>query len=72
MNSNIIYRFVVNNTGIYEAVEQACPRNDPRRQNKPDGSWLPKVGQTYPNVISFWTSHGLQTYINSNLTETIL
>jgi len=54
---NRFYRFEVetNNSsvGIYEAVDRDCSRDDIRRQKKPDGSWLPKVGMDYPGAISF-------------------
>ena len=61
------YRFIVNGIGIYEAVENDCPRDDQRRMNKPDGSWLPKVGPKYPGAISFWTENGLKKYFDSGL-----
>lgn len=52
---------------MYEAVENDCPRDDPRRKNKPDGSWLPKAGLRYPQAISFWKEAGLKKYIESGL-----
>lgn len=61
------YRFVTNGVGIYEAVERDCPRNDSRRLNKPDGSWLPKRGVDYPGAVSFWTDFGLKKYFDSGL-----
>ena len=61
------YRFIVGNQGIYEVVEKSCPKNDPRRVNKPDGSWLPKVGMKYPGAISFWTEAGVKKYQQSGL-----
>jgi hypothetical protein len=46
------YRFLSGERGIYEAVDIDCPKDiDERRKNKPDGSWLPKVGQKYPGAI---------------------
>ena len=63
------YRFLVHGTGIYEAVEGECPRTDLRRSNKPDGSWLPRVGTKYPGAISFWTEFGLEKYLQSGLQE---
>jgi len=61
------YRFVVNDKGIYEAVECDCPKTDLRRKNKPDGSWLTKIGIKYPGAISFWTKPGLKKYLQSGL-----
>jgi hypothetical protein len=61
------YRIESNGKGIYEAVEKDCPRDDCRRQSKPDGSWLPKVGPQYPNAISFWSENGLKKYVLSGL-----
>jgi 8-oxo-dGTP diphosphatase len=63
------FRFVSGNLGIYEAVEHDCPRTDLRRQNKPDGSWLPRVGGQFPGAISFWTNFGLEKYLMSGLQE---
>lgn len=62
-----LYRFVCRNIGVYEAVDKYCPRDDERRRNKPDGSWLPKVGTKYPGAISYWTERGLKKYIESGL-----
>ena len=61
------YRFEVDEVGIYEAVERDCPRDDNRRNNKPDGSWLPKVGPQFPGAISYWTEYGLRKYLDSGL-----
>ena len=61
------YRFIVGDKGIYEAVDKDCPKSDERRKQKPDGSWLAKVGMNYPGAISFWTKKGLQKYISSGL-----
>lgn len=61
------YRVTVNNVGIYEGVDRDCPRDDIRRQNKPDGSWLPKVGAGYPGAVSYWTEFGWKTYNESGL-----
>lgn len=61
------YRFIVTGRGIYEAVDQDCPKGDLRRSNKPDGSWLPKEGPKYPGAISFWTGYGLKKYFDSGL-----
>ena len=55
---NEYYRFVIGEIGIYDKVEKDCPKNDLRRNNKPDGSWLPKVGIDYLGAISFWTNKG--------------
>jgi len=61
------YRFITNGRGIYEAVDQDCSKDDPRRLNKPDGSWLPKKGLDYPGAISFWTDFGVKKYFDSGL-----
>ena len=66
---NTFYRFLAAGVGIYEAVEKDCPRTDPRRQNKPDGSWLPRVGEGFPQAQSFWTEAGLKKYLDSGLQE---
>ncbi len=67
--SEKIYRFVCDGIGIYEAVDNHCPRDDRRREGKPDGSWLPKIGTEYPGAISFWTERGLDKYFSSGLQE---
>ena len=46
-----------------------CPRTDERRKHKPDGSWLPRVGESFPGAISFWTEYGLRQYFQSGLCE---
>lgn len=61
------YRVTVDDVGIYEAVDRDCPKNDPRRENKPDGSWLPKIGQDFPGAISYWTEFGWKKYQESGL-----
>jgi len=61
------YRFITNGVGIYEAIQSEVAMNDPRRLNKPDGSWLPKKGLDYPAAISFWTDYGLKKYSDSGL-----
>ena len=58
---------MVGTLGIYDAVERDCPRGDPRRFNKPDGSWLAKAGPKYPGAVSYWSEHGLRRYITSGL-----
>lgn len=63
------HRFLSGNLGIYEGVDRDCPRSDPRRRLKPDGSWLPKVGEKFPGAISFWTEFGLEKYLHSGLQE---
>lgn len=63
------YRFVSGNLGIYEAVDLDCPRGHARRKGKPDGSWLPKVGDSFPGAISFWTVFGLRKYLDSGLSK---
>ncbi len=67
--SEKVYRFLCNDIGIYEEVDKQCSRDDKRRNNKPDGSWLPKVGEKYPNSISFWKEAGLEKYSNSGLKD---
>lgn len=62
------YRIVVNDVGIYEAVEKLDPdKRSPLRENKPDGLWLKKVGKQYPGAVSFWSKAGLTRYIESGL-----
>ncbi len=61
------YRFITDGVGIYEAIQNEVAINDPRRLNKPDGSWLPKKGLDYPGAISFWTDYGLKKYSDSGL-----
>jgi 8-oxo-dGTP diphosphatase len=63
------FRFLAGTTGIYDAVDRDCPRTDLRRNLKPDGAWLPRVGEKYPGSISFWTEFGLEQYLNSGLQE---
>lgn len=63
------YRFHCDGIGIYEAVDRDCPRSDVRREIKPDGSWLPRVGEKYPGQISCWTHLGLEKYIGSRLQD---
>ena len=67
--SNKIYRFECDGQGIYAAVEKECPRNDPRRNGKPDGAWLPRVGSSYLGTISFWKSSGLEKYESTGLRD---
>ncbi len=55
--------------GIYEAVGKNCPTGDLRRDGKPDGGWLPKVGEKYPGSVLYWTELGLKTYLESGLQE---
>ncbi len=61
------YRFIVNGVGIYEAVDRDCPKDNPCRLDKPDGSLLPKKGPEYPGAMSFWTDYGLKKYFDSGL-----
>lgn len=63
------YRVTVDGLGIYEAVDQDCPKDDPRRTNKPDGSWLPKKGLDYPGAISYWSEFGFDRYRKSGLMD---
>lgn len=64
-----MYRFLAGGKGIYEAVDLDCPRSDFRRIEKPDGSWLEKVGTQHPGAISFWTEQGLMKYLESGLQD---
>ena len=65
MNSNtsqknsLYYRVTINGIGIYEAVNSNCPPDDPRKKNKPDGSWLINKGTEFPGGISYWTQKGI-------------
>lgn len=65
--ANTYYRVVVDGIGIYEAVDNDCPKDDPRREVKPDGSWLAKKGIDFPGSISYWTAAGFQKYNDSGL-----
>jgi hypothetical protein len=67
--SEKFYRIVVGGIGIYEAVDRDCPKDDRRREDKPDGSWLPKKGLDYPGAISFWSQYGLKRYRESGLMD---
>ncbi len=66
-----LVRFIVKNKGkclgLYQAVDEFCPRDDPRRNHKPDGSWLPRRGQDFPGAISFWKKQGWKKYLESGL-----
>lgn len=64
---NRFYRVVSGKTGIYEAVSRACPPHDPRRVEKPDGAWLPRIGVHFDGAISLWTEAGMNRYVNSGL-----
>lgn len=63
------YRFVVDEVGIYEAVDRDCPPGDARRKDKPDGSWLPKMGRNFPGAVSLWSEYGLKKYRESGLLD---
>ena len=63
------YRAVVGGMGIYEVVDRDCPKSDPGREYKPDGSWLPKRGIDYPGSLSFWSEFGLRRYRGSGLMD---
>lgn len=65
--SELLTRFSSAGLGIYEAVERDCARDDIRRARKPNGSWLAKIGPRFPGAVSFWTSQGLRTYLESGL-----
>lgn len=64
---NKFYRVTCDGIGIYEAVDKYCKKEDERRKNKPDGSWLPKVGVDFPGKVSFWTEKGFKKYQESGL-----
>jgi hypothetical protein len=61
------YRVTSAGRGIYEAVEADCGREDARRAGKPDGSWLPRLGEQFPGAVSFWTEAGFARYRESGL-----
>lgn len=67
VKSDQYYRVTVDGVGIYEAVARDCPKDDPRRAHKPDGSWLEKKGEEYPSSISYWTAEGFKQYQTSGL-----
>jgi len=62
-------RITVDGVGIYEAVDRDCPKSDPRRTAKPDGSWLPKKGLDFPDGVSHWSEYGLKIYRESGLMD---
>ncbi len=62
-------RITVGGIGIYEAVDRDCPKDDPRRNRKPDGSWLPKKGLDFPDGVSYWNDYGLKIYRESGLMD---
>ena len=61
------FRIVSGTAGIFEVVDRDCPSDDPRRSEKPDGAWLPKVGLRFEGAISFWTETGLNRYMECGL-----
>jgi len=63
----IFYRVTVQGEGIYAVVDRDCPKDDLRREGKPDGSWLKKVGKDFPGANSYWTNAGLEKYKQSGL-----
>lgn len=63
------YRFISNGKGVYEQVDIDCPKDSALREDKPDGSWLAKVGPDYPGAISFFTEEGLKKYSESGLKD---
>lgn len=67
--SGKFYRVTVGGIGIYEAVDRDCPKDDPRRASKPDGSWLPKKGADFPGAISLWSEYGFWKYKESGLMD---
>lgn len=67
MYHRVEVRYPEETVGIYEAVFRDCPKEDPRRGNKPDGSWLARVGEAYPGGVSYWTEEGWRVYQESGL-----
>ena len=63
------YRLVSGDIGIFEAVDEDCPQDDPRRKKKPSGAWLDKSENNFGDAISFWTEGGLRRYAKSRLLE---
>lgn len=63
----VYYRVTVRGFGIYHAVDIDCPKDSVKRENKPDGGWLPKVGPNFPSGISYWTEYGWEYYQKSGL-----
>jgi len=61
------YRVLSGTRGIYAAIDADCPAGDSRRNTKPDGSWLKKVGNDYLGAVSLWTGAGMRKYIDSGL-----
>lgn len=64
-----LFRFTLNSKGIYEELDKQVPRDSDLRSSKPDGTWLPKVGEKYPGAISFFTKAGLKQYADSGLKD---
>lgn len=62
-----LYRVTSNGKGIYERVDELCPKDDSRRRSKPDGSWVAKAGLAYPGSKSYWTEKGFKKYKESGL-----
>ena len=67
--SDKYYRVVVNGKGISQAVDELCPRGDPRRYTIPPHLWLAQVTQKYPNGTSYWTEEGIRKYKDSGLLD---
>ena len=69
MNLIKYYRLISKKRGIYEAEDKDCPKGNVKRETKPDGSWLKKVGTQFPGAISFWTKKGCKKYSSSGLLQ---
>ena len=63
----MFYRVECRGKGIYEMVDMCCAKDDPRRTDKPDGSWLAKIGPKYPDAVSWFTEVGFKKYTESGL-----
>lgn len=64
------YRFTtVSGTGVFEAVQRDCPKEDPRWKVAPDESWHTPIGEPFPGCQSWWTEDGMREYVLSGLQD---
>ena len=65
----MFYRVTSNGVGIYQRVDELCPKDSPLRHSKPDGGWLPRAGEKYSDTSSWFTEYGYKKYVESGLAE---
>lgn len=63
------YRTLANGIGIFQAVDEACPEGDERREQMPDNSWFKNLGNEFPDAVSFWSEAGNTLYKESGLMD---